>query len=162
MGEILLGLAYLLIAIFLAAIIAYLSLYLFQGFTRDVDEWEELREGNAAIGIVLGAAIVAVAIVLKPALEINTSLWDAGQDLYIRVLLAQGVQLAIGLVLSAITLVLAVYLFAALTRGIDEMAELKRGNVSIAALLGGVLIGVGLLVSQAVAQIMTLVSSLWF
>lgn len=162
MGEILLSLAHLVVAIFLAAIIAYLSFYLFQAFSRDVDEWEELRQGNPAIGMVLGAAVVAVAIVLKPALGVNTALWDAGQDLYVRVLLAQAVQLAIGLVLSAITFLLALYLFAALTRGIDEVAELKRGNVAIAALLAGVLIGVGLMVSQAVAQIMTLVSSLWF
>lgn len=162
MGEILLSLAQLVVAVFLAAIIAYLSFYLFQLFTRDVDEWEELRQGNSAIGLVLGAAIVAVALVLKPALEVNTSFWDAGQDLYIRVLLAQAVQIAIGLLVAVSALALAVFLFSSLTRGIDEIAELKRGNVAIAGLLAGVLVGVGLLVSQAVGQIVTLLSSLWF
>lgn len=162
MGAILLSLAYLIIAVFLAAIIAYLSFYLFQAVTRRIDEWEELRQGNPAVGIVLGAAVVAVAIVLMPALEVSTSLWDAGQDLYIRVLLAQAVQIVIGLVLSAAALGLAMYLFAALTRGLDEIAELKRGNVAVAGLLAGVLIGVGLMVSQAVEQIVTLVSSLWW
>lgn len=161
-GEILLSLAYFVVAVALAAIVTYLSFYLFQAFTRDVDEGTELRQGNPAIGIVLGAAIIAVAIVLKPALQVNTSLWDVGQDVYIRVLLAQAVQIAIGIVLSAVALVLAVYLFATLTRGIDEIAELKRGNVAIATLLAGVLVGVGLMVSQAVGQILTLVSSLWF
>lgn len=162
MGEILLSLAHLVVAILLAAIVAYLSFFLFQTFTRDIDEGAELRQGNPAIGLVLGAAVIAVAIILRPTLSVNTSLWDVGQDVYIRTLLAQAVQIAIGLVLSAIALAVSVYLFAGLTRGIDEVAELKRGNVAIAGLLAGVLIGVALMVSQAVSQIVSLVPSLWF
>lgn len=162
MSEILLSLTHLAVAILLAAITAYLSFYLFQVFTRNVDEWEELRQGNPAVGIVLGAAVIAVAIVLKPALAVDTSLWDTGRDLYLRVLLAQAVQIALGLLISIIALALAIFLFVALTRGIDEIAELKRGNLAIATLLAGVLIGVGLMVSQAVDQIATLVSSILF
>ena len=162
MGEILLGVAHLVVAIFLAAITAYLSFYLFQLLTRNVDEREELRQGNPAIGIVLGATIVAVAIVLKPVLEVDTSIWDVGQEFYVRFLLAQAAQIAIGLALSGVTLALAVFLFARLTRGIDEIAELQRGNVAIAGLLAGVLIGVGLMVSQAVGQVLSVLWSVLF
>jgi uncharacterized membrane protein YjfL (UPF0719 family) len=161
-AEILLGLTYLTVAILLAALTAYLSFYLFQALTRDLDEWEELRQGNPAVGIVLGAVIIAIAIILKPTLEVNTALWDVGQDLHARLLLAQAIQIALGLVLSAIALALAVMLFVTLTRGIDEIAELKRGNLAIAGLLAGVLVGVGLMISQAVGQITTLVSSVLF
>jgi uncharacterized membrane protein YjfL (UPF0719 family) len=161
-GEILFSLVHLFVGILLAALIAYLSFYLFQTFTRDIDEGAELRQGNPAIGMVLGAAIIAVAIILRPALDVDTSLWDAGKDVYIRTLLAQAVQIAIGLVLSAIALAVSIYLFARLTRGMDEIAELKKGNVAVAGLLVGVLIGVALMVSQAVSQIVRLVSSLWF
>jgi len=162
MGQLLLGLAQLAIALVLSAIGAYLAFYLFQWFTRRLDEREELRQGNPAVGIVLGAIVVAVAIVLRPALAVSTSFWDAGRDLYFRVLLAEALQVAVGLVLAVITLALALYLFASLTRGIDEVEELKKGNVAIAGLLAGVAIGVGLLVSQAVGQIMILVSSILF
>ncbi len=159
MSELLLSLAQLIIAIFLSAIAAYMAFYLFQWFTRDLDEWEELRQGNAAIGIVLGAIVVAVAIVLRPALSVNTSLWDSGRDLYVRVILAEALQLAIGLVLAVITLVTALYLFATLTRGLEEVKELAQGNLAVAGLLAGVVIGVALMVSQAIEQIMALVSS---
>lgn len=162
MGETLLSLAQLVIAVFLGAIAAYLSFYLFQWFTRHLDEWEELRQGNPAVGIVLGAIVVAVAIVLRPALAVDTAVWDAGRDLYLRTLLAEAVQLAVGLVLAVIALVVALYLFAALTRGIDEIAELKKGNLAIAGLLAGVVVGVGLMVSQAVGQITRLVSTSLF
>jgi uncharacterized membrane protein YjfL (UPF0719 family) len=161
-SELLLTLAQLAAAIILSAITAYLAFYLFQWFTRDLDEWEELRRGNAAVGIDLGAIVIAVAIVLRRALIVDTAMWDVGGDLFFRVLLAQALQLAVGLVLSVVTLALALYLFAALTRGIDEVQEIKNGNLAIAGLLAGVVIGVGLMVSQGVGQVMEWFSSLLF
>jgi uncharacterized membrane protein YjfL (UPF0719 family) len=155
-------LAQLAIAIILSAIAAYLAFYLFQRFTRDLDEWEELRQGNPAIGIVLGAIVISVAIILRPALAVSTAGWDVGRNIYLWVLLAEALQLAVGLVLAVITLVLALYLFAALTRGIDEVEELKRGNLAIAGLLAGVVIGVALMVSQAIGQIMILIATILF
>lgn len=160
MGQLLLSLAQLIIAIILSAIAAYLAFYLFQWFTRDLDEWEELRQGNPAVGIVLGATIISVAIVLRPALAVNTAIWDVGRNLYFRILLAEALQLGVGLVLAVVTLALALYLFAALTRGIDEVEELKNGNLAIAGLLAGVVLGVALMVSQAIGEIMAYVSSL--
>jgi uncharacterized membrane protein YjfL (UPF0719 family) len=162
MGPLLLSLVQLVIAVVLSAIAAYLAFYLFQWFTRDLDEWEELRQANPAVGIVLGAILVAVAIVLRPALTVSTATWDVGGDLFFRVLLAEALQLAVGLVLAVVTLALALYLFAGLTRGIDEVEELKRGNLAVAGLWAGVVVGVGLLVSQAVGEIMLLVSSILF
>ncbi len=161
-ADLLLSLAQLVVAVFLGAITAYLAFYLFQVFTRGVDEWAELRRGNAAVGVVLGSIIVAVAIVLRPALVVNSAAWDVGGDVFFRVLLAEALQLAIGLVLAIGTLALALLLFAALTRGIDEIEELKKGNLAIAGLLAGVVLGISLLISQAVAQILALVSSALF
>ncbi len=162
MVQLLLSLAQVAIAIVLSALAAYLTFYLFQWFTRDLDEWEELRQGNAAVGIVLGAILIAVAIVLRPALMVNHSAWDAGRTFFFRTMLAEALQLTVGLVLTVVTLVLALGFFAALTRGIDEVAEIKKGNLAIAGLLSGVVIAVGVMVGQAVEQIMTLVSSMLF
>jgi uncharacterized membrane protein YjfL (UPF0719 family) len=161
-GQLLLSLAQLAVAIILSAIAAYLAFYLFQWFTRGLDEWEELRQGNAAVGIVLGAILIAVSIVLRPALAVNATTWDVGDTLFFRVLLAEALQLAVGLVLAVVTLALALYLFAGLTRGIDEVQELRKGNLAVAGLLAGVVIGVGLMISQAVEQIMTQVSAFLF
>lgn len=158
MDQLFLSLAQLVVAVVLSAIAAYLAFYLFQWFTRRLDEWEELRQGNTAVGVVLGAMVISVAIVLRPALSVNSETWDVGTALVTRVLLAEAIQLAVGLVLAVVTLALALYLFAALTRGIDELEELKKGNMAIAGLMAGVVIGVGLMVSQAIAQLMGLIS----
>lgn len=160
MEELLLSLAQLAIAILLSAIGAFLAMYMVQWFTRDIDEWLELKAGNAAIGIVLGAATLAAAILLRPALVVDTRLLDMGRaTAFFEILLTQAFQLAIGLLLTVITLALALYLFAFLTRRIDEVAELKKGNLAMAGLLAGVIIGVSLMVSQSIGQILSLISS---
>jgi len=158
--ELLLSLAQLAIAIVLSAIGAYLAVYMVQWFTRDIDEWQELKAGNAAIGIVLGAATLAAAILLRPALIVDTRPLDMGRSTaFVEILLAQAFQLAVGLLLTVITLAVALYLFAVLTRRIDEVAELKRGNLAMASLLAGVIVGVSLMVSQSIGQILSLISS---
>lgn len=162
MGQLLVSLSQLAVALILSAIAAYLTFYLFQLFTRDLDEWEALRQGNAAVGLVLGAMLISVAIVLRPAIVVSPSVWDVGRAFFFRVLLAQALQLVVGMVLAVITLTLGLYLFSALTRDIDEVEELGKGNLAIAGLLTGVVIGMGLMVAQAVGQVMGWVASLVF
>jgi len=162
MSHVLLSLAQLAVAILLSVIAVFLAFYLFQWFTRDLDEWKALRDGNAGVGIVLGAILISVAIVLRPALSLDTSTWDVGAALFPKALLAEAVQLAVGLIVALATVAFALSVFAWLTRGIDEVAELKKGNLAVAGLLAGVVIGVGLMVSQAMAQLMSAVSSLLF
>jgi uncharacterized membrane protein YjfL (UPF0719 family) len=161
-GQLFLSLAQLAAAIILSALVAYLAFYLFQWLTRGLDEWQELRQGNAAVGVVLGSILISVSIVLRPALSLNTSNWDVGNAFLFRALLAQALQLSVGLLLAVLTLMLGFLLFAALTRGIDEIEELRRGNLAVAGLMAGVVIGMGLMVSEAVGQIMGLVSIMLF
>lgn len=160
MNGILLSLSQLALSIVLSALAAYLAFYLFQALTRRLNGWQGLQQGNLAIGIVLGAAIVSAAIVLRPALSLSTTGWDAGSALPWRVFLTQALQLAVGLVLAVATLALALLIFGALTRDLDEIGELQKSNLAVAALLAGVLVGVGVMVSQAMAQLMTALAAL--
>ncbi len=160
MEELLLSLLQLIVAIILSAIVAFLALYLFQRFTRRFDEWEALRQRNTAVGVVLGATLVSAALVLRPALAVDPGSWDVGRAFFVQALLVGALQLAVGLILVVIALGFGLYLFSVLTRGIDELEELKKGNLAVAVLLAGVVLGVGLMMSQAVGQIMALVSSL--
>ena len=83
------GLAQLVVAVLLGAIVTYLSVVLFDRATKNIDEWAELRKGNLAIGIVLGAIVVAVAWIVRPALKLPMADWDIG--LY-RVVAALGIE----------------------------------------------------------------------
>jgi len=162
LGQLLISLSQLAVALILSAVAAYLTFFLFQLFTRNLDECDALRQGNTAVGLVLGAMLIAVAIVLRPAIVVSPSVWDVGRDFFFRVLLAQVLQLVVGMFLAVITLTAGLYLFSALTRGIDEVEELGKGNMAIAGLLAGVVISMGLMVAQAVGQVMGWVASLLF
>jgi len=162
MIQLLLSLAQLGVALVLSAIVAFLAIVLFQWFTRDLDEWEALRQGNVAVGIVLGAMLLGVAIVLRPAVTVDSSAWDVGARLFVPVLLTEALQLGLGLIFALVALALALVLFAALTRGLDEVQELKSDNRAVATLLAGVILAVSVLVSHAIGQVLSQIPPLLF
>ena len=146
------------ISIITAAIVAYLSVWLFDRTTRGLDEWAELRKGNVAVGIVLGALIFGVAIVLRPALAPVSISLDIGptNDVATR-LLIQGLQILVGLFLAVISIGLSLWLFTRLTGSIDEWAEIGRGNAAIAIMLAGVILATSLIASTALDSILGLI-----
>jgi uncharacterized membrane protein YjfL (UPF0719 family) len=157
MGQLLVSVAQIVVAVILAAIASYLGLLLFNRATRDLDEWAELRRGNTAMGLVLGSIILGIALILRPALTVP-AIADTGTRLYpVIALLVQAAAILLGLVLALSAIIFAVGLFDRLTGQIDELAELQQGNVAVAAVMVGVILAVSLLMSKAIEQIIA-----WF
>jgi uncharacterized membrane protein YjfL (UPF0719 family) len=157
MGQLLVSVAQIIIAVVLAAVASYLGLLLFNRATRDLDEWAELRRGNAAMGFVLGGIILGIALILRPTLTVPPAA-DTGTRLYpVFALLIQAAAILVGLVLALSAIIFAVGLFDRLTGEIDELAELQQGNMAVAAVLVGVILAVSLLMSEAIRQVVT-----WF
>jgi len=153
-GTVFVGLVQLVVSVVLAAVVAYLGLFLYERATSKVDEWAELRQGNTAFGIVLGAVVLGVALIVRPALTVPAASWDVGTQRVFYALLAMSGQLAVGLLLAVAAVLFALWLFARLTGALDEEAALKEGNQAVAWLLAGVVIAVALLVSSAVEALM--------
>ena len=157
MGQLLVSVAQIVVAVILAAIASYLGLLLFNRATRDLDEWAELRRGNTAMGLVLGSIILGIALILRPALTVP-AIADTGTRLYpVIALLVQAAAILLGLVLALSAIIFAVGLFDRLTGQIDELAELQQGNVAVAAVMVGVILAASLLMSRAIEQIVA-----WF
>jgi uncharacterized membrane protein YjfL (UPF0719 family) len=157
MGQLLVSVAQIVVAVILAAIASYLGILLFNRATRDLDEWTELRRGNTAMGLVLGSIILGIALILRPALTVP-AIADTGARLYpVIALLVQAAAILLGLVLALSAVIFAVGLFDRLTGQIDELAELQQGNVAVAAVMVGVILAASLLMSRAIEQIIA-----WF
>jgi len=147
----------LLLAVVLSALAAYLGVWLFSRATPGLDEWAELRKGNPAVGLVMGAVVVGVAIILRPALNIVSLRLDVGATLDVALrLLTQALLVAVGLVLSLAAIAFALWLFTRLTGELDEWAEIAKGNVGVAALLAGVILGTALLSGVALDSALVL------
>jgi len=160
MAIILIGAVQFVVSILLAAIAAYLGIWLFERATKDIDEWKEIREGNPAIGLTLAAVVVGLAIILQPAVAgaLPASSGRLTPDLTptllpVYTLLLMLVRALLGLILGVAAIFFAIWLFLRLTRELDEMAELSKGNTAVAAMLAGVILATAILVSPVVTSI---------
>lgn len=59
----------------------------------------------------------------------------------------KALELAIALLIAVFSLFLAIKAFEKLTRGIDEWAELKKGNMAVALVLSSVIISIAVMVT---------------
>lgn len=144
-----------------SAVLVVLSIYFgvraFDKLTEEIGEIEELKKGNAAVGILVAAIIIAIAAVVRT----GVAQFAAGiQPHYALSLIAtlaviNIVKLLFGLFLAVLTIFISLNLLDALTRKIDEMRELKKGNIAIAILIAGVLIAVSIVIGASMEAVIS-------
>jgi len=153
------GLVQLVIAIIFAVVALYIGFSVMGKITKDIDEEKELAKGNVAVGIIVAAVFVAIALVVQSGVSglsvgINKALSVGIFSL--DGLTAIGVsliQLVLGIALAVGAIYLALYILDKLTKGIDEFAEIKKGNVAVALEMAGVIIAVAVIIQSGVIGI---------
>ena len=153
MEEVFSSVAGLALTVVVAGLVTFLGVWIFERTTRDLDEWDELRRGNMAVGIVMAAIVVAVGIIVRPALQDPLIVADVGQSRPLYDLFMNAIGLLIALLLAVAAVGLAIWLFTRLTTDLDEWAELADGNHAVSALMAGVVLAVALLTATAVDRI---------
>jgi len=116
----------------------------------------QLRNGNVAVGIALAGAIVAMGILVRHAvtgtfgaLDLLSSRADHIVDMGWIIVYAL-VHVTAALAVGAAVLVLGIRSFVRLTPGVDEVAEIRQGNVAGALVLAAMLVVLALLAQQGV------------
>ncbi len=139
----------------------YIGIKAFDKMTVGIDEMKEIKKGNLAVGILITAVIFSIATVVQSGVA-GVSSAIVGKTLaQIPLALLMGlVQLAIGLVSAVLSVYLCIRVLDAITTDIDEMKELKKGNVAVAILMGGVLISVAFVVQAGISGISIALSAL--
>ncbi|MDH3674137.1 MAG: DUF350 domain-containing protein [Anaerolineae bacterium] len=150
LGQLIISVANIIIAVILGVIASYIGVWLFAKSTRHLDDWGEVRRGNTGMGIVMGAIIIGIAIILKPAIDLPLTVEVERPFL---VLLGEIIGIAVGLVLAVSAIVFSVGMFDRLVGDIDELSELQRGNMAVAVIMAAVILAISLLISGAVASI---------
>jgi uncharacterized membrane protein YjfL (UPF0719 family) len=153
------GLIQLIISIIFAVLALYIGFAVLIKINKNMDEEKELARGNVAVGIIVAAVFVAIALVVQSGVSglsvgINKAL-SLG-ILSVDGLLAIGVafiQLILGIVLAVGAIYLALNVLAKLTKGFDEFEEIKKGNVAVALMMGGVIIAVAVIIQSGVIGI---------
>ena len=153
------GLIQLIIAIIFAVVALYIGFSMMGKITKNMDEEKELAKGNVAVGIIVASVFVAIALVVQSGVSgISVGIGKAASvGLFsldgILAIGAAFVQLILGIVLAIGAIYLALNILDKLTKGVDEFEEIKKGNVAVALMMGGVIIAVAVIIQSGVLGI---------
>lgn len=107
----------------------------------------ETKQGNLAVGVIEAGSLVALGILLRHpvtatfnALDLMYRDTELSLAALRRVATYALIHLTLSVVVSAAVLALGTWLFTKLTRGVDEMAEIRAGNVAPALVLAAVMV----------------------
>lgn len=145
------GVVQLIVGLILAIASIYIGLSMFGKFTKGINEEEELKKGNVAVGILQAAIILSIANVVQSGVVGLTGALTIGFS--INAIIAGVIQLIVGIILAVVAIYMAINVLDKITKGIDEIAEIKKGNVAVAILMAGVLIAVSFVVQAGVSGI---------
>lgn len=149
----------LLAALIVAVIGSYGGYRLFSRLTKGIDEAEELKKGNVAVGVLLLSVMVALGIVLQAGLSGISSGVDYAlivgltTPMGITAIAVSLLQFIVGAVLSVLSVLFSFHVFNRLTPEVDEFSEIARGNIAIALLMSGIAILTALVVQAGIAGI---------
>lgn len=158
------ALVQLLVGLGFAMLAVYAGIRIFDKLTTGIDEMAELKRGNVAIGILMGAVIIAYATVIAGGVRSLTSvvLSVGGASITETSIALVGglINLLVGLALASFAITLAIRIFGKVTKEMDEQAELRRGNVAVAFLLAAILFATATVISEGVGSVGTAISNL--
>jgi uncharacterized membrane protein YjfL (UPF0719 family) len=147
------GFIQLIIAILLAVVALYIGYSTFSRITKGMDEQQELMKGNAAVGIIIAAVFFAIALVVQSGVAgISVGIMNALEGDWLA-LAAAFIQLILGIILAIAAIYLALNILDRLTKGVDEFAELKKGNVAVALMMAGVIVATAIIIQSGVMGI---------
>lgn len=116
----------------------YTGLKFIDGLTKGLNEWEEIKKGNLAVGLFVSSILLALLIMLQPAI-----------DLVVLTIGTNPLSFIIGFLnyffdflLAVVVIYLTVHLLDKMTVGLDEFVELKKGNIAVALMISVVLLTV--------------------
>ncbi len=138
----------------------YLGLKMFDKLTEGTEEMAELKKGNVAIAILLGAIILSIANIVESGVSGLTGVFTANLS-YLQMVAALViglVNLAIGVIFAIFSIYIAVNVLDKITVGIDEFKELRKGNVAVAIIMAAVLFAVSFVIRGAVSGMSSAIS----
>jgi len=116
------------------------------------DAYRAVREGNLAIGVLNAFGLLSLGILAQHAIEATFNAMDllyrgrAPQASMIGRFATYGLMhVGFALLVGSVVLGLGAWIFGKLTKEVDEIEEIKRGNLSAAFVLGAVMLVLALM-----------------
>lgn len=154
------GIAELVFSFVLGLLTVWIAFRSFSRVTRDLDEMQELKENNVAMGVLLASIVLATAFTVRSAIYPSISTWQtflhrgfsAGELFSCMGITLFSFVFSAGLALVSIWSALRI--FVRLTTEIDEFHEISRNNTAVAIVLGALIVVMGLFLSHGVQNLL--------
>lgn len=154
----LLGVVQLIVGLSIAAFCIDKGLALVSRMLDGIDIWGEVKKKNVAVALLAGAVVISYANVIAGGIEsmtrgLQTVLTGGGFGPGLSALLGGALNLVIAIAVASFAITVTFRVMDRLTKGIDEKAEFRGGNIAIGVVYAGILIGVSELISAGVSGI---------
>ena len=148
------------LSIAMLAIGIYLNYRMIIKANPDFDMETEIKKGNVAVGVLVGAIMVSTSMILQKVVFAVVSMFRifmtspvGDGSLQWQLPLIAMAHLVMGFVLALMTISLTLRTFGRLTRHIENGKELQKGNVAVGILLASVVIVSALFIGEGVGSL---------
>ena len=140
--QIALDTARVLVAIILSAGALYSGMNMLDRITPDLDEWKEIKKGNLALGILFAAVMISLVLLIEPRIIdfVSNIRIDVAPITAAKLLIVTLFNYIIGLLSGIFVIYLTLHIIDRITPDLDEMKEMKKGNIAVALIYSVALI----------------------
>lgn len=123
---------------------AYIGMSLLDKITASIDEWKEIKKGNVAVGLLYGAAILSLILLVEPQIFefVNAIDFSLPAQLLLAGLVFAMANYFVAIMIGVIVIYLSIHIIDHITPDLEELKELKKGNVAVALIIAVVLIAI--------------------
>jgi len=148
-----------LISLAIGVFALYTGFKLFDRLTKGIEEWEELKRGNVAVGIYVASIFLTLAFAIKGSIADLYSAFEARElSTAVTLFAFSAIDAVVALLGAIISIYIALRIIDRATPTIDEWEELKRGNVAVALLMATVIFSLGFIISDFAGSITQILS----
>jgi uncharacterized membrane protein YjfL (UPF0719 family) len=155
------GLVQILLSLFLGILFVYSASKVFQKLTRGINETEELKNNNIAVGILNGAIILAIIIVVRNSIETAITIFsntlrnpEAELMTYVKTALLMLGHIVLAGIIAFAAVYFALLIFMRLTNDLDELKEIKENNIAVSIFLSVIIIAIALLLEPGLRTLL--------
>jgi uncharacterized membrane protein YjfL (UPF0719 family) len=123
--------------------------------TKDIDEMAELKKGNVAIAIILVSLLLSIATIVGKGVYQFEEIFSQplSPQMFVIALIMAVLRIIVLILITVLAIFTAIKVIDTMTVEINELREIKRGNVAIALILAAVIYVIAFIVSNALMGI---------
>lgn len=155
------GMAQIVLSVILGIFFIYATSKIFQKLTRGINDVEELKNKNIAVGILNGAIAISIIIVVRNSIETAITIFsntlrnpESEITTYLKTSALMLGHIVLAGIIAFCSIYIALQIFMRLTKDLEELKEVKENNIAVSIFLSAIIISIALLLEPGLQTIL--------